>query len=118
MKIKFIIFITLLPLFIIIFTVEAKDQAALEKRLAYLETLPEVSWVDFDNNNVYIGFKSRPRDICGIINAAAIFGNRAYGFGVHVWAFTADSRHGPVHKRPCYGLATARYGKIEKNTCR
>lgn len=119
MKTKVFTF-TILILSIFTFTLisEAKDQAALEKRLAYLKDLPEASWVDFDSNNVYVGFKSRPRDICGIINAAALWGNRAYGSGVHVYAFTSDSRNLPAHKRPCYGVATARYGKIEKNTCR
>ena len=96
----------------------AKDQAALEKRLAYLTEISEVSWVEFDRNNVYIGFKERPADLRAIINAAAIWGNRAYGFGVHVWAVEARYRGWRPGDGPYYCEATARHGKIENNSCR
>ena len=94
------------------------DSNALAKRLAYLKDLPEISWVKFDDNNVYIGFNTRPSDLRMIVNAAAIHGNRALGFGVHVWAvrdFQMD-----FHPRwdSSYCTATARHGKLQKSDCR
>ena len=34
----------------------AKDPAALKNSLTYLNDIPEISWVEIDNNNVFIGF--------------------------------------------------------------
>ena len=96
----------------------AKDQAALENRLAYLKDIPEIAWVEFDGNDVYIGFKQRPSDLRAIVNAAAVWGNRAYGFGVHVWAVEAKYRGWRPGNAPYYCEATARYGKIQDSSCR
>ena len=67
-------------------TSKTRDQAALQKRLLYLSDIPEISWVEFDGNNVYIGFKELPSDFRTIVKAAAYHGNKAYSSGVHVWA--------------------------------
>lgn len=89
-----------------------EKQISLEKRLTYLNDIPEVSWTQFSGNNVYIGFKEFPADLRAIINAAAIWGNRASGFKVHVWAVKAQN-----NDRQSYCKATAQYGKIEHNSC-
>jgi hypothetical protein len=96
----------------------ARDQAALTKRLSYLQNIPEISWVEYERNNVYIGFNKRPDDLRTIINAAAAMGNRAYGFGVHVWAVKANQRGWRPGDGEYYCEATARYGKVEKSSCR
>ena len=96
----------------------AEDQAALEEKLAYLKDLPEISWVKFLGNDVIIGFNEHPKDLRSIINAAALHGNKAYGFGVHVWAVDAKYTNWDVWQDSAICTATARYGKIEKNTCR
>ena len=80
--------------------------------------IPEISWVEFKNNNVYIGFNERTKDMRMIINAAALHGNRAYGFGVHVWAVDEKYRGWSPGNDPYYCTATARHGKIEHNDCR
>lgn len=51
----------------------AQDQAALEKRLEYLNDIPEVSWVKFDGNNVHIGFNKRPSDLGSIVRDAGFW---------------------------------------------
>ncbi len=113
-----IIFIGLL-LFSFCSLSQAEDQAALEARLVYLTDLPEVSWVIFNDNNVYVGFSSRPRDMGMIVNAAALHGNRAYGFGVHIYAVPDSDRDKlPWGKWRLYCSASARYGKVTKNDCK
>jgi len=96
----------------------AGDADALAKRLSYLKDIPEVSWVKFDDNNVYIGFKTLPGDLGAIVNAAAIHGNRAIDFGVHVWAVPETQKNFRPGLDPSYCSATARHGKIESNSCR
>jgi hypothetical protein len=95
----------------------AEDQKALEARLAYLKDIPEISWVKFNRNNVYLGFSRVPKDLPSIVGGAALFGNRAYGFGVHVWAVPADNPNWKVGD-PYYCEATGRYGKVQDNSCR
>ena len=96
----------------------AGDQDALKSRLEYLKDIPEIAWVEFDGNNVYIGFKKRPSDLRTIVNAAALWGNKAYGFGVHVWAVEARLRGWRPGEGPYYCEATARYGKVQDSSCR
>ena len=96
----------------------ARDQDALKSRLAYLKDIPEIAWVEFDGNNVYIGFKERPSDLRTIVNGAALWGNKAYGFGVHVWAVEARYRGWRPGEGPYYCEATARYGKVQDSSCR
>ena len=61
----------------------APQQAdVLRKELAYLRTdLKEIAWVEFDRNDVYIGFSTVPSDsaFLVVVNAAAVNGNRALG---------------------------------------
>ena len=95
----------------------ARDQKALESRLNYLNDIPEISWVKFNKNNVYVGFKSKPADMSNIVGGAALFGNKAYGFGVHVWAVPANNKNWKVGDQ-YYCEATARHEKVEDNSCR
>ena len=94
------------------------NPAALKHELAYLQNIPEVSWVEFDENDVYIGFNERPSDLRLIMSSAALIGNRAYGFGVHLWAVKATQRGWRPGKGSYYCECTARYGKIKDNSCR
>ena len=90
---------------------EASREAILEETLSYLSTLEDVAWVHFDGNNVYVGFTRRPDDLDMVLRAAALKGNRAIDFGVHVWGIPADEPRGSVDR--VYGEASARYGKIK-----
>lgn len=111
-----------IPLFLLLFclssTVFAEGQAALEARLAYLKDIPEISWVEFDKNDVYIGFKKRTLDLKTIVHAAAVHGNNAYGSGVHVWAVEAMRKGWRPGDGPYYCVATARGGRIKDSDCR
>ena len=97
---------------------DEENEAVLQRSLAYLMEIPEINWVRFDNNNVYIGFSSYPTDGNLIIKFAAVHGNKAINFGCHVWAVPTNQVSNP----PYYGTmsgkwhdeATARYGRIEK----
>ena len=70
----------------------------------------------FNQNNVYVGFKTKPADLANIVVGATLFGNRAYGFGVHVWAFPASNPDWEAGD-PYHCEATGRYGKINNNSC-
>ena len=79
--------------------------------------------IDFDiavlvmlmDNNLYIGFNTRPQDLTLIIRGAALVGNKATGFGFHVWAINANeyNKGWRPETGSCYEETTARYGKIE-----
>ena len=90
-----------------------RDNQALQDRLSYLGEIDEISWIEFEDNNVYIGFKRRPSDLGAIVNSAAVWGNRAHGFGVHVWATDARYRGWRPGLAPYYCEATGRYGKLQ-----
>ena len=86
----------------------------LAERLSYLTTeVPEIAWVEVDDNDVYIGFKQIPDDMDLIVRFAAVNGNTAINFGVHVWAVPATSRGWRPGTGPYYQEVTARYGRVE-----
>ena len=117
MKRFFIIFIFFF-LFIMPTIIWAADLAALKSKLNYLTSLPEISWVKFNNNDIIIGLNTYPKDLRSIMNAAALHGNSAYGFGVRLWVVDVKYKNWNVWKDPYICTATARYGKIEVNNCR
>jgi hypothetical protein len=94
---------------------QRQGNAQLTQRLNYLNGIPEIKWVKFDNNNVYIGFNPIPSDVATITAAAAFQGNKALGFGVHVWA--VDAGKYDRSWQPGTGSylleKTARYGKVQ-----
>jgi len=84
-------------------------EAGLKSALAYLNAIPEVKWVEFERNTVHLGVEPLPDDIKLIAHAAAMNGEKAINFGVHVWVHPANDRN------KYYGTATAaRHGKISK----
>ena len=97
-------------------TAGRRDQSALKESLDYLKDVPEISWVVFDRNNVYIGFSEQVNDVGSICRGAAVNGNRAYGFGVHVYA--VDGYQADWKKSKHYCTATARHGKVIRSNCR
>ena len=50
---------------------EPVDNTALRERMQYLNDLDEVSWMDFDGGEVYVGFNTRPPDL-GLTMASAV----------------------------------------------
>lgn len=104
----------------------AKDRAdnqrtqAASGALAYLNTeVPEVAWVEVEGNEAFIGFKERPSDLGAVVYAAAFHGNRAIGFGFHVWAVDATvAQKGWRPGDPGFICeATVRKGKVTDNSC-
>ena len=94
-------------------TIESERQLA--EALAYLNDVDDVTWMEVDRNNVYLGFGVVSEDLALIVNDAAMNGNEVLGLGVHVWAVQADLGWRPGQP----GLlceATARGGQFE-NTC-
>ena len=85
----------------------------LRRELHYLSELEDVEWVEFDGNDVYIGFTRRPADLEAVLRAAALNGNRAIDFGVHVWAAPAADKGWRPGSGQYYAEVTARNGKIE-----
>lgn len=62
------------------------DNTALRQRMQYLNDMAQVSWVDFEGGNVYIGFPKRPSDLAMIVNSAAGVAYKAHGKKVHIYA--------------------------------
>ena len=100
-------------------TAETAEQGEqLREALAYLddrEALPEVAWWRVDGNSVVIGFTEWREDGQSVINAAAHHGNRAIGFGCHVYAVPADDTEAQTSGKigRMYGTATVRHGQLE-----
>ncbi|MBC8554854.1 MAG: hypothetical protein H8D23_35025, partial [Candidatus Brocadiales bacterium] len=42
---------------------QPKQTSQLEASLRYLNDIPEITWIDFDDNTVYIGFNPIPDDL-------------------------------------------------------
>ena len=93
-----------------------RDQGALKERLSYLKDIPEISWIVIVKNNVYLGFNKKINDMGAICRGAALNGNRAYGFGVHVYA--VDGHQADWRKAKHYCRATARRGKVTRSNCK
>lgn len=93
-----------------------ENETVLQRRLAYLMDIPEVDWMRFEDNSVYIGFNVYPTDGEVIIKFAAVHGNNAINFGCHVWAVHSSQLNNPPYygtmSDKWYGEATARYGRI------
>lgn len=116
MKTLIVLFIALF-LCLSVYAGERRDLGALVDRLEYLHEIQEIGWVIFENNNVYIGFKSIPVDMGTIVRGAAYFGNKAYNFGVHVWALNARYKEN-YKSAPVYCKATARHGRVIDCSCK
>ena len=89
-------------------------EQTLRKCLSYLQnSVPEVAWVEVENNNIYIGFSRLPSDWQTVTKGAALNGNKAIGFGCHAWAVDAKYRGWRPGDGSYYGEFTARHGRIE-----
>ncbi len=87
-------------------------QSQVTNALSYLNNIDEVAWIEVDDNNVYVGFEPIPSDMDAIIRAAALNGNRAADFGVHVWAVKATQRNWRPGQGSYLAEHSARHGKI------
>jgi hypothetical protein len=87
-------------------------QSKVKNAISYLNDIDEVAWVEVDNNNVYVGFDPVPSDMDAIIRAAAMNGNRAADFGVHVWAVKSTQRNWRPGQGSYLAQHSARHGKI------
>ena len=85
----------------------------LRNELQYLNDIKEISWFEVDDNDVYIGFRTRPNDLSLILRGAALRANKAINFGVHVWGVKSSQKGWRPGQGPYYEEVTARYGKIE-----
>ena len=88
-------------------------EAKLRAALGPVADTPQVDWVEFNDGNVYIGFRERPPDLSGRLRAWALVGSRAAGSGVCVWAVKGGGPGWRPGDGPCYEKVTARRGRIE-----
>ena len=93
-------------------------EKGLKKALAYLKEIQEIGWVEFEENNVYIGWKSIPGDFGMINRAAAAIGNNAIQFGTHFWSVKDDQKGWRPGDAPYYCATTARGGKVKDSSCK
>lgn len=89
---------------------------ALKKALAYLKDIPEVEWVEFERDAVYIGWESLPPDFRMINRAAAMIGNRTVGRTVRVWSVRGFKGWRPGNW-PHLCKTTARGGVVKDSSC-
>lgn len=90
------------------------DNSALRERLAYVENLSEVAWLEFDGGDVYIGFSRRPPDLANIVNTAAVAGHQAHGARVTVWAVDGGAPGWRPGDGEPFCKVTIRLGSIEE----
>ncbi|MFI3298739.1 MAG: hypothetical protein R3Y49_02935 [Rikenellaceae bacterium] len=101
---------------------DESGESKIEKmsELGFLNDIEDVAWwCVVDNNIAYIGFSDFPTDVKTICNSTAFQGNKALGFGFHV--FAVDAKAYPNYQALIneanwkYNYeVTYRHGKIEK----
>ena len=90
---------------------EAKVKSAIPSSIVEMD---EVDWVEYDDNEVYVGFNKFPSDLKPMINVWALQANRALDFGVRVFAvLNAPKGWRPGDKSAGLYIGAARHGKIE-----
>lgn len=101
------------------YTQPSSNATKLMARLSYLRELPEVTWIEVDDNNVFIGWHRIPADFRSVNIAAANLGNRTIDFGVHIWSLkSSQSGWRPGDPGGYICETTARHGQIEHTSCR
>ncbi len=99
---------------------QGSSKRAAQAALVYLDQIPEVAWWEVDETDVYIAFRRVPDDLSAIVGGAARKGSKAINLEFHAWAVRASrAQRGWRPGDP--GLlceATARYGTVQKNSCR
>lgn len=74
--------------------------------------IPEIRWMEFDGNSIYIGFNPIPSDVRTILGFWAFGGWKRINFGCHIYAYDA-SRYNPTTDGNFFAGATCRYGKTK-----
>ncbi len=77
-----------------------------------LKVIPEIKWIKFVDNSVYIGFNPIPVDVSMILAGHALSGWKTINFGCHIYAYDA-SKYGPTTGGNFFAGATCRYGKLK-----
>ena len=90
----------------------------LRENLSYLQQIPEVEWVEFERNMVFIGWKKLPPEFVAVNHEAALNGYKAIGFGVHVWSVMAEHKRWRPGEAPYLCETTAREGRISHSSCK
>lgn len=90
------------------------DNAALVESMQYLHNLSEVSWVEFDGGDIYVGFNERPPDLAIIVNSAIATAAKAHPKPVHIWAVSGGAAGWRPGDGPVFCEAAMRMGMLEK----
>lgn len=92
---------------------QPKDAVILEEYFGDMATsIPEIHWIRFNGNSVFIGFNPIPSDTRTILGFWAFGGWKIINFGCHIYAYDA-SRYGPTTDGNFFAGATCRYGKVK-----
>ena len=87
---------------------------ALRARLAYLDDMAQVRWIDFEGGDVYIGFDEKNSDTAEIVNTAAMVGHKAHGKSVHVYAVNGGEPGWRPGDGPIWCEAEVRLGSAQQ----
>lgn len=95
-------------------TPEKQRAHPLDKLVSGIGGLPEVRWIERDDNSIYVGFAKLPDDVRPLIRAWAMQGNAMLDFGVHVWAVEGVGRGWRPGEPGRFVTTTARGGTIRE----
>jgi hypothetical protein len=97
--------------------ISAQDQSALASSLSYLFDLPQVAWVEYDQNRVYVGFTTVNSDVLQVVRTAAINGSKAYGAPVQVWGVRIEYGGWTPGDLPYICTAVGARGEVTSSNC-
>ena len=95
------------------------NETLLKDATSYLAQREDVKWIEYQGNEIYIGFYPFPADYSYICNHAAEIGNKAMDFGCRVYAYDASKHRSLIGNTHDYTYMTAwRYGQKEDSDTR
>lgn len=94
---------------------DSVDNRALRDRIAYLNDLEPVEWVEFEGGDVFVGFSERPPDLAMIVNSAVVAAGRAHGKSVHIYAIDGGAPGWRPGDGPLLCEASVRMGALQQS---
>lgn len=94
-------------------------ETLLKNATFYLVDREDVKWIEYEDNEIFIGFLPLPADYSRVCNNAAKIGNKAIDFGCRVYAYDASKYRALIGNKYYYSYMTAwRYGQKEDSDTR
>lgn len=98
-------------------SVDDRRTERIRARLAFLDSVPEIAWVEVEGNEVYIGWRELPPDLRAVVNFAAAHANEAIRFGAHVYSALNVAPGWRPGQPGFICSASARGGRVTDSDC-